>query len=1122
MFKSKLLSLVFILVVVGLVYPLQWEVPLTVTDGLNTLDLVIGIHPNGTIGYDPGLDIYAPPPPPPGAFDARLVTPPPDEENFLKDIRSDVIEEKMFRMKYAAAAGQGPIEISWDPAYLATLGTFFIVDDITGTLFGPIDMTTQSSLVVTNPLILTGLRMLVTPMAINAPPVAVNDTVTTDEDTPIVINVLANDFDPDGTLDPTTVTIVTPPSSGTAVVDPVTGDVTYTPDPNYFGTDMFTYTVDDNQGATSNEATVYITINSVNDPPVAVDDAATTAEDTPVDIDVLANDYDPDGTLDLTTVTVVMPAANGTTVVNPTTGVVTYTPNPGFSGSDQFTYTVKDNEGATSNEATVSITVTSVNFPPVAVNDTVSTNEDTPIVISVLANDYDPDGTLDPATVTIGTGPAHGTVSVNPATGDVTYSPDLNFFGNDMFTYTVKDNEGATSNEATVYITVLSVNDPPVAVDDSATTDQNVAVVVDVLANDFDIDGTLDPTTVTVVGAPAHGTTAVDPVTGEVTYTPDVDFSGMDSFTYTVDDNQGATSNVATVHIRVLVPITAEVIYTVGDGIGGPGNVVQVAVSIDYPDTIDICAFGFNLHFDPAVLSYYGWALGPIIPAAGFYTDATVLEPGKLNISGFSTTGIPLAGSGKLAFISFKISETAPAGPTPLSFSIATAGNCQGQDLTTDYSDMGHIMVVTVVSLCGNITYFDVPGGPAAAPVSDIPVYLLNVFNLVVDTTITDNAGQYCFNNVPAGQDYVIMPKRVDDPNRVYMAVNPTDAFRAFAAATYGMPFPNPFQFIVSDANNNNSFNPTDAFVIFQLASYQIPNLRAYNLDDWSFVDEGFPLNPTNWKNAPFFIRVNHVLHNITDLDFIGGINADANGSGAGLATGFAKQAKGTVSLTIPEISMVDETVEVPVTFETGGNTVGAFGFELQFDPSQFEYSSYRTGSIIPNTMGWTLHLTEMDQGKVYVAGFATDMEALIKEDGALVYLTFKKTVAGNEVTGEFTFTENVSAGNHEGEDLNVFAKGAVVTGGQALIPTQYVLEQNYPNPFNPVTHIRFGIPKDSHVRIEVYNAIGQQVAVLLNEPMTAGYHEVKFDPGTNGSGVYFYTIKAGDFTAVKKMLFMK
>ncbi len=284
---------------------------------------------------------------------------------------------------------------------------------------------------------------------LNHPPVATNDTVTTNKNTAVAINVLANDTDTDGTVKATTVAIVSPAGHGTTSVNPTTGVVTYTPAANYTGPDSFTYKVKDNLGALSNVATVSITVNA---PPVANNDSVVAIKNTPLAINVLGNDSDPDGTLNLATVTIVGAAAHGTTSVNTTTGAITYTPAANYKGPDSFTYKVKDNLGLISNVATVSITV---NTPPTAVNDTVSTNKNTAVVINVLSNDSDLDGTVKATTVAIVAAAGHGTTSVNPTTGAITYTPAANYTGPDSFTYKVKDNLGTDSNVATVSINVI-------------------------------------------------------------------------------------------------------------------------------------------------------------------------------------------------------------------------------------------------------------------------------------------------------------------------------------------------------------------------------------------------------------------------------------------------------------------------------------------------------------------------------------------------------------------------------------------------------------------------------------------------------------------------------------------
>ncbi len=203
------------------------------------------------------------------------------------------------------------------------------------------------------------VAITITGTAVNRPPNAVADSAATNEDVPTTINVLANDSD----LDPDvlTVTAVTQPAHGSATVN-ANSTVTYSPAANYSGGDSFTYTVSDGQGGTDT-ATVNITVNPVNDNPVARDDTATTQQDAPVTVLVLNNDSDVDG--DSLAVTAVGTPTHGT-VTNGGSSVL-YTPNPGYTGTDSFTYTIGDGHGGTAT-ALVSVTVTpSVPTPTVSV-----------------------------------------------------------------------------------------------------------------------------------------------------------------------------------------------------------------------------------------------------------------------------------------------------------------------------------------------------------------------------------------------------------------------------------------------------------------------------------------------------------------------------------------------------------------------------------------------------------------------------------------------------------------------------------------------------------------------------------------------------------------------------------
>jgi len=296
-------------------------------------------------------------------------------------------------------------------------------------------------------------------------PDARNDNFALDEDAILSNNVMSNDL---GLGDPPVLVINnTDPANGNLVVNN-DGSFTYTPTANYNGSDSFQYTIEDIDGDQST-ATVSITVNPINDLPIANNDTYSTPEDTALNDDVSSNDQN---LFDLPiTYSLVSDVSNGSLILN-ADGTFTYTPNSEYFGSDGFTYKVTDGNGDAV-QASASINVIFNNdAAPVANNDNTSTNEDTAVTIDVLANDTDIDGnqTIDKASVLVQSGPANGSLSQNFITGEVTYTPNNNFTGSDSFTYTIKDNSLAESNTATVSINVIVDNDPPVAICESGVS----------------------------------------------------------------------------------------------------------------------------------------------------------------------------------------------------------------------------------------------------------------------------------------------------------------------------------------------------------------------------------------------------------------------------------------------------------------------------------------------------------------------------------------------------------------------------------------------------------------------------------------------------------------------------
>ncbi|WP_265497894.1 Ig-like domain-containing protein, partial [Providencia rustigianii] len=333
-----------------------------------------------------------------------------------------------------------------------------------------------------------------------------------------------------------------------------------------------TYTVKDKNGNVSNETTVTIVIDAA---PVANKDSAAIKEGETVTLDVLANDTDLDGKddIDPSTLTIITNGGKGTAeFVN---GKLVYTAKPGEVGTDTITYTVKDKNGNVSNETTVTIVIDAA---PIANKDSAKANKAIPVEIDVLKNDTDLDGDIDPTTLEVVGEPTKGTVKV--VDGQLVYTANPDATGQDIITYLVKDKNGNVSNKATVTIVI---NEPPVAGNDHGQTKQGVPTVIDVLNNDKDPDGELDKSTLHIEKNGSKGTATFD-ADGKLIYTPKPGATGQDTITYTVKDNDGKVSNIATVTIDIApTQTTPTEVFEKGlrtDGTAGSSAIVADGVVI--------------------------------------------------------------------------------------------------------------------------------------------------------------------------------------------------------------------------------------------------------------------------------------------------------------------------------------------------------------------------------------------------------------------------------------------------------------------------------------------------------------------------------------------------------------
>ncbi len=300
---------------------------------------------------------------------------------------------------------------------------------------------------------------------VNDAPVGVDDNLSGNEDGVLSIPVgalLGNDVDPDLPDDQLVIHEISATSllGATITLSAANGSISYDPRlaatiqalrPGQTISDVFTYRARDLADALSAPTSVTITLTGINDAPVAVNDTPGVASTGSTTFSPLANDIDVDGTLVPSTIVITLQPAFGSLTVN-ASGQFIYTPSESFQGSDFLRYVVRDDLGAVSNQASVTITA---NDSPVAVNDFVLTYRNETVTFDPLANDSDSNGTLDASSVVILTPPTRGVAIVNND-GTITYQPNSDYFGNDSLTYQVLDNVGSPSNIASVDIRVVA------------------------------------------------------------------------------------------------------------------------------------------------------------------------------------------------------------------------------------------------------------------------------------------------------------------------------------------------------------------------------------------------------------------------------------------------------------------------------------------------------------------------------------------------------------------------------------------------------------------------------------------------------------------------------------------
>jgi sugar lactone lactonase YvrE len=874
------------------------------------------------------------------------------------------------------------------------------------------------------------------------PPVAESILYTLDEDTSIKITLTGTD--PDG--DKLTFKVVSNPEHGQ--LNGKAPDLTYIPDANFNGDDEFTFIANDGI-FDSNPINIKLKINSSIEPPIAYSQELPMDEDTKINISLKG--YDVDG--DKITFVVISKPTNGVLSGNPPNLI--YTPKENYNGVDSFSFAAND-EIFTSNTAKVTLNIRPIPDPPIAHSQLVFVDEDQKIRI-ILAGE-DPDG--DQLKFKVESDPANGVLDGTPP--DLTYTPILNFNGGDRFTFSVSDGL-FISEPAEVSITIKPVNDPPFAISQTITLDEDTSINITLTGTD--IDG--DNINFRIVSNPQHG--FLGGVIPNITYTPNPDFFGYDKFTFVASDGQ-LDSEIAVVELIINnipdPPIAEPQNVTVDED-----NSLNIKLTGRDPDgdslTFKVTEFPRNgqLKGNPPNLvymptqDYFGVDSFKFIAYDGMFES----QPASINVKVNPINDKPIAILKDITGIQ--------RSDVKIGYNLVDPEK-EGLDITCEYRKVGE-KDWHKASVAGKIN------------------------------SITNYDGEIIWNSskdIPSSVNTVVQ-----------FRITPKDS----EIGTYGVTKEFTLQNLLGDFDSDGNIDFED---MMQLS-------KAWDANDIS-KDIG-PAKGTPPELEP-------MLDKNLDFEDLGVFIVMWNWSHSNIQPqtppfDSAMDIEQEMVFKISNSSESSQEQNIAILNPEQVFSVSAIQINIQFEPDKVRILKVSKGELQSYNDSSFPFLTHIDSryGLLEIETCKLSLlENIDLKPGAILSALQIERLANIDT--------NILLNFKIYNKLNQVAisKRSILHLDARRIPDKTIAMQNYPNPFNSETWIPFQLENDNIVRLDIFSGNGELIRTINLGQKNAGYYldrtrSAYWDGKNNNgeetvSGIYFYVLTAGNLKVTKKMVIMR